>query len=145
MRPIRKSLNFLKKAQAKNSMVLLDTNVLLWFFAGDERLPTHVRKSIENDPGNYFVSTVSFWEIAIKRQIGKMTTDLDMPQIIKDAGFMTLDIVTVHIYEYESLPLIHRDPFDRMLIAQSKTERLPLLTGDLKLKKYDIKVISALV
>jgi PIN domain nuclease of toxin-antitoxin system len=126
-------------------MVLLDTNVLLWFFVGDERLSVGVRKSIENDPGNYLVSTVSFWEIAIKRQIGKLVTDLDMPQTVKDAGFITLDIVTAHIYEYESLPLIHRDPFDRMLVAQSKTERLPLLTGDLKLKDYDIKVINALV
>ncbi len=126
-------------------MILLDTNVLLWFFVGDERLSTSVRKSIENDPGNYLVSTVSFWEIAIKRQIGKLTTDLDMPQTVKDAGFTTLDIITAHVYEYESLPLIHRDPFDRMLIAQSKTERLQLLTGDLKLKEYDIKVINAQV
>jgi PIN domain nuclease of toxin-antitoxin system len=125
-------------------MVLLDTNVLLWFFVGDERLSVKVRESIENDPGNYLVSTVSFWEIAIKRQIGKLITDLDMPQAVKDAGFITLDIVTAHIYEYESLPLIHRDPFDRMLVAQSKAENLHLLTGDLKLKEYDIKVINAL-
>jgi PIN domain nuclease of toxin-antitoxin system len=126
-------------------MILLDTNVLLWFFVGDERLSVSVRKSIENDPGNYLVSAVSFWEIAIKRQIGKLVTDLDMPQTVKDAGFMTLDIVTTHIYEYGSLPLIHRDPFDRMLVAQSKTEHLHLLTGDQKLKEYDIKVINALV
>jgi PIN domain nuclease of toxin-antitoxin system len=118
---------------------------LLWFFAGDERLSVNVRRSIENDPGNYLVSTVSFWEIAIKRQIGKLVTDLDMPQTVKDAGFITLDIVTAHIYEYESLPLIHRDPFDRMLVAQSKTERLHFLTGDLKLKEYDVKVVNALV
>lgn len=125
-------------------MVLLDTNVLLWFFAGDERLSVDVRRSIENDPGNYVVSVVSFWEIAIKRQIGKLTTDLDVPQVVKDAGFITLDIATAHIYGYESLPLIHRDPFDRMLVAQSKIERVPLLSGDLKLKEYEIKVIGAL-
>jgi PIN domain nuclease of toxin-antitoxin system len=125
-------------------MVLLDTNVLLWFLAGDERLSARVRESIENDPGNYLVSTVSFWEIAIKRQIGKLTTDLDMPQTVEEAGFIILDIVTAHIYEYESLPLIHRDPFDRMLVAQSKSERLQLLTGDLKLKEYDIKMVNAL-
>ena len=124
-------------------MVLLDTNVLLWFFAGDERLSVHIRESIENDPGNYLVSTVSFWEIAIKRQIGKLTTDLDVPQAVKDAGFITLDTSTAHIYTYESLPLVHRDPFDRMLVAQSKTERIPLLSGDLKLKEYEIKVINA--
>jgi PIN domain nuclease of toxin-antitoxin system len=126
-------------------MVLLDTNVLLWFFVGDERLSTEARQLIENDPGNYFVSTVSLWEIAVKRQIGKLTTDLDVPQAVKDAGFITLDITTAHIYVYESLPLIHRDPFDRMLVSQSKTERSSLLTGDLKLKEYDIKVINALV
>lgn len=125
-------------------MTLLDTNVLLWFLVGDERLSISARESIEKDPGNYLVSTVSFWEIAIKRQIGKLITELDVPQTVRDVGFITLDVVTTHIYEYESLPLIHRDPFDRMLIAQSKTERLPLLTGDLKLKEYDIKTINAL-
>lgn len=114
-------------------MVLFDTNALLWFFAGDERLSTEIRHLIEDDPGNYFVSTVSLWEIAIKRQIGKLTTDLDMPQAVKDSGFVTLDITTAHIYEYEALPLIHRDPLDRMLVSQSKTERLSLLTSDLKL------------
>lgn len=125
-------------------MILLDTNVLLWFFAGDERLSTDARTAIEIDPGNYLVSTVSFWEIAIKRQIGKLITDLDMPQAVENAGFIILDITTAHIYSYESLPLLHRDPFDRMLVAQSKTEHIPLLSGDLKLKEYGIKVIGAL-
>ena len=89
-------------------MILLDTNVLLWFFAGDERLSTDARTAIEIDPGNYLVSTVSFWEIAIKRQIGKLITDLDMPQAVENAGFIILDITTAHIYSYESLPLLHR-------------------------------------
>lgn len=125
-------------------MILLDTNVLLWFFAGDEKLSTSARESIESDPGNFLISIASFWEIAIKRQIGKLEMDLDMPQTVKDAGFMTLDIVAAHTYSYETLPLIHRDPFDRMLVAQSKVERIPLLSGDPILKKYDIKVINAL-
>lgn len=125
-------------------MVLLDTNALLWFFVGDERLSTEARHFIEGDPGNYFVSTVSLWEVAIKRQIGKLTTDLDMPQAVKDSGFLMLGITTAHIYEYEALPLIHRDPFDRMLVSQSRAEHLSLLTGGLKLKEYDIKVTSAL-
>ncbi|HEV2402709.1 MAG TPA: type II toxin-antitoxin system VapC family toxin [Candidatus Saccharimonadales bacterium] len=125
-------------------MILLDTNVLLWFFAGNERLSVETRSAIADDPGNYIVSTISFWEIAIKRQIGKLTANLDVPQAIRNAGFMTLDITTAHICTYESLPLLHRDPFDRMLIAQSKTERLPLLTGDLKLKEYDVRIVSAL-
>ena len=125
-------------------MVLLDTNVLLWFFAGEERLSPVVRKAIEEDPGNYLVSTISFWEIAIKRQIGKLRIDLDVPQAVRAAGFGNLDMTTAHIYTYEDLPLIHRDPFDRILVAQSKTESIPLLSGDLKLKEYKIKVISAL-
>jgi len=125
-------------------MILLDTNVLLWFFAGDERLSPSVREAIEGDSGNYLVSTVSFWEIAIKRQIRKLKIDFDVPQAVKDAGFVTLDMVTTHIYAYEDLPLIHRDPFDRMLVAQSKTEGVSLLSGDIKLQEYDIKVIGAL-
>jgi PIN domain nuclease of toxin-antitoxin system len=124
-------------------MTLLDTNVLLWFFAGDERLSLRARQAIESDPGDYFVSTVSFWEVAIKRQIGKLTADIDMPNAVDDAGFMTLDMLTRHIYVYEELPLLHRDPFDRMLVAQAKVERITLLTADTRLKDYDIKVISA--
>jgi PIN domain nuclease of toxin-antitoxin system len=125
-------------------MVLLDTNVLLWFFAGGEQLSPAMRKAIEEDPGNYLVSTISFWEIAIKRQIGKLRIDVDIPQAVGAAGFGNLDITTAHIYTYEDLPLVHRDPFDRMLVAQSRTESIPLLSGDLKLREYDIKVISAL-
>ena len=125
-------------------MILLDTNVLLWFFAGNERLSTNVRQAIENDPGEYFVSTISFWEIAIKRQIGKLSANLDIPQAVNDAGFITLNMTTQHVYTYELLPLVHRDPFDRMLVAQSKVEHIALLTSDTKLKDYDIKVIDAL-
>jgi PIN domain nuclease of toxin-antitoxin system len=125
-------------------MILLDTNVLLWFFAGEERLSPAVREAIEGDSGNYLVSTVSFWEIAIKRQIGKLEINFDVPQAVKNAGFVTLDMVTAHIYAYEGLPLIHRNPFDRMLVAQSKTEGVSLLSGDIKLQEYDIKVIGAL-
>jgi PIN domain nuclease of toxin-antitoxin system len=124
-------------------VILLDTNVLLWFFAGNERLSVQVRQAIESDPGDYFVSTVSFWEIAIKRQVGKLTADIDMPKAVNDAGFVTLDMLTRHIYTYETLPLLHRDPFDRMLIAQAKVERIALLTGDTMLNDYDAKVMSA--
>ena len=83
--------------------------------------------------------------MAIKRQLGKLTIDIDLPKAVDDAGFIPLEMTTKYIYAYELMPLLHRDPFDRMLIAQAKVERIALLTGDEKLKQYDIKAIYSVL
>jgi len=124
-------------------MILLDTNVLLWLFVGDKRLSKDVKDKIERNPENYFVSIVSFWEIATKRTIGKLDVAMDIPEAVEKSGFYSLSLLKSHIYKYELLPLLHRDPFDRMLVAQALSEKIPFLSSDLFLKDYGIKIIDA--
>jgi PIN domain nuclease of toxin-antitoxin system len=120
----------------------LDTNVLLWLFIGDKRLSPAVKNKIEYAPANYFISIVTLWEIATKRAIGKLEVSMDIPRALEDAGFRNLQLTVEHVNQYDSLPLLHRDPFDRMLIAQALSENVSLLTGDRYLKEYGIKIVS---
>ncbi len=124
-------------------MILLDTNVLLWLFVGDKRLSTGVKDKIECNPENYFVSIVSLWEIATKCAIGKLDIAMDIPEAVEKSGFYSLSLLKSHIYKYELLPLLHHDPFDRMLVAQALSERIPLLSSDLFLKDYGVRIINA--
>lgn len=124
-------------------MTLLDTNVLLWLFVGDKRLSTDVKDKIECNPENYFVSIISFWEISTKRAIGKLDVAMDIPDAVEESGFYSLSLLKSHIYKYELLPLLHRDPFDRMLVAQALSEKIPLLSSDLFLKEYGVRIIDA--
>ena len=126
-------------------MILLDTNVLLWLFIGDKRLSIDAKDKIERNPENYFVSIVSFWEIATKRASGKLDVAMDIPEAVEKAGFYNLSLLKSHIYKYELLPLLHRDPFDRMLIAQALSERVSFLSSDLFLKDYGLRIIDAKV
>jgi PIN domain nuclease of toxin-antitoxin system len=124
-------------------MILLDTNVLLWLFIGDERLSTELKNNIEQDPSAYYVSIVTLWEIAIKQSIGKLKVAIDIPKAIQKDGFHILSLTIEHIYAYEILPLIHRDPFDRMLVAQALSESIVIATSDSLLIDYGIKIINA--
>ena len=122
-------------------MTLLDTNILLWLFMGDKRLSLDIQRKIEENPANYYVSIVTLWEIATKRAIGKLRLTMDMPKAVLDAGFSSLPIKNEHIYQYEALPLIHRDPFDRMLVAQALSEKLSMISGDKFLSDYGVRII----
>ncbi len=125
--------------------VLLDTHVLLWFQSLDMRLAPSVRDRIERSPDAHFVSHVSFWEMAIKSSIGKRKLDHDLAttfKLIRDAGFLTLPIKVEHFLEVAVLPLHHRDPFDRMLIAQAKHEGMHLLPADPHFVAYDVPLVK---
>ena len=126
--------------------VLLDTHVLLWFQSLDKRISPTLRTRIEQSDEDYFVSHVSFWEIAIKSSIGKLKLDRDLSATfiaIKDAGFQILPMAEGHFLQTATLPLHHRDPFDRMLIAQAKHESMHLLTADPHFAAYDVQLIEA--
>jgi len=126
--------------------VFLDTHVLLWFQSLDRRLTPSIRDRIERSPEAHFVSHVSFWEIAIKSSIGKLKLDQDLAttyKFISGAGFLTLPIKEEHFLEAAALPFHHRDPFDRMLIAQAKHEGMQLLTADPHFRAYDVPLIGA--
>ncbi|MGR9108434.1 MAG: type II toxin-antitoxin system VapC family toxin [Gammaproteobacteria bacterium] len=124
-------------------MLLLDTQVLLWWLADDPGLSREVREKISETP-SVFVSLASCWEIALKTSIGKLEFPLDrLEHEIAANHFAPLPISIAHILESAALPPFHRDPFDRMLIAQARTEGLVLVTGDQILARYEVQVLAA--
>lgn len=122
--------------------LLLDTNALLWWCGDDARLGKNARKMIK-DASDVFVSVVSAWEIVIKSRLGRLQPIDDFLAAIESGAFVKLPLDFSHIDEYDSLPMHHRDPFDRMLVAQARSENLPLLTSDKMLKNYSVSFLDA--
>ena len=122
--------------------ILLDTHTFIWFFNGDEQLSSKAKRLIEDSKINKFVSIASVWEIAIKIGLGKLTFDGSTSEIVElifKNGFQILQISVDHIVAYETLEFIHRDPFDRILIAQAIVEKLTIITKDENIQKYRVK------
>ena len=116
--------------------LLLDTHVLLWAMQDSRALSGTARAHLRKADA-VFVSAVSLWEIAIKASLGKLTIDTArVPEMLAEAGFQELAIRWVHAVKLRELPPLHRDPFDRMLVAQAICEPLHLLTHDAALKSY---------
>ena len=125
--------------------VLVDTHVFLWFMLDEMRLSQKVKKIVRNPSNSLVFSAAVGWEIVIKVQTGKLVLpDLPsryVPARVAQFGMRNLPIDLRHVLLVESLPLYHRDPFDRLLAAQSQAESLPILTSDPVFKKYDVEVI----
>jgi PIN domain nuclease of toxin-antitoxin system len=116
--------------------VLLDTHVFLWCVNDDRRL-TKAARSVIVAATEVYVSSASIWEASIKRGLGKLEVDIDaLILAITASGYVELPITARHASAVARLPDLHRDPFDRMLIAQAVTEPLRFLTADATLKKY---------
>ena len=119
---------------------LLDTNVLLWFLGNDDRLPPAHRRTIEDPETDVLVSIATLWEISIKSSLGKLVLAQGLPTFldaVTSAGaFDILNISVLHLKYLHGLPFLHRDPFDRIIIAQSKAERLGLLYTDAAFTPY---------
>jgi PIN domain nuclease of toxin-antitoxin system len=120
---------------------LLDTQALLWIFAGDDRLPVWLGHDIDRDPTSYGVSDVCLWEIAIKRSTGKLRTPDTLPQVIADVGFQHVEITRNQVWAVRDLPLHHRDPFDRLLVSQARELGVPVVTSDLAMSAYDVAIL----
>ena len=115
--------------------ILLDTHLLLWSLAEPEKLTATTRNRL--DAAEVFVSAASVWEVSIKVALGKLEADpSELLAAIEPAGFELLPITGLHAAAVAALPLLHRDPFDRMLVAQARTEPLILLTNDTVLEQY---------
>lgn len=125
--------------QVSGLSFLLDTHVLLWAICDDDRLSSNHRQIIANGEG-IVVSTVSIWEIAIKRASGKLIVDGDMVQLLNARGIPILSINEHHAARVEHLASHHRDPFDRLLIAQAQVENLAILTTNPMFARYDVTV-----
>ena len=123
--------------------LLLDTHLAFWWQTGDDRLGDEARRLIESAAEQILVSRVSFWELAIKAGIGKLRIDLPtFAAQVEAMGFAWLPIDNAHILQLSALPTFtdHKDPFDRLLVAQSLSEPLILLTKDAKLARYGTTV-----
>lgn len=123
--------------------ILLDTHVLIWALENNSTLSGKARSSIIRADNMVFVSAVSVWEISIKRHLGKLETPDNLLEEIKMHRFTPLPISYDHAELAGRLPDIHRDPFDRMLIAQSIIEKLTLVTRDEFIARYDVKMLKA--
>ncbi len=119
--------------------LLVDTHVLLWAAAEPERLPPSFRERLESPGNDVLFSAASIWELAIKTQIGRLSLAVTPEEIARTAverGFDELPVMAAHAARVRNLPLHHRDPFDRLLIAQAVHEPARLLTVDRVLAKY---------
>lgn len=121
---------------------LLDTHTLLWFIADDSRLSSNARRLIEDASIEIFLSVASLWEIAIKVNIGKLTLDKPFNQLFPDEldfhRIEMLDITVESLVQLTALPHHHRDPFDRLIIAQALVENLPIIGVDEIFDAYSI-------
>ena len=120
---------------------LADTHVLLWWLADDERLSKPARELIAAGEVPVYFSAVSVWEAAIKLAAGKLVAPDDLLDALEADGFVEIAVTARHAREAARLPLLHRDPFDRMLVAQAGIEGLTVITRDPKLADYGAAVL----
>jgi PIN domain nuclease of toxin-antitoxin system len=123
--------------------LLLDTHVFLWWDAKDPQLPEDYRAAIAAPANDVFVSAVSVWEIAIKRSVGKLKFAGSAHNAVVRHGFQHLPITSEHAEWAGSMPERHRDPFDRMLVAQADHEKLVLMTVDSQVLSYPVRCFGA--
>ena len=119
---------------------LVDTHVLLWDMNADPRLSRHHAEIMASDAAK-FVSSATLWEIAIKASAGKLSMPHDFLRILEESEVDLLPVLPAHAMRTATLPLHHRDPFDRMLIAQAQVEKLTVLTSDRHFQAYDIDLV----
>lgn len=119
--------------------LLLDTHVLLWAAGSPAQLPPDARAMLENPDNELVFSAASLWEITIKRSLGRADFQVDARVLrrgLLDNGYLELSITSEHAVFIDSLPAIHKDPFDRILIAQATVEGITLLTADALIAQY---------
>lgn len=128
--------------------VLLDTHAFLWFIAGDAQLDSHVRQLIEDLGNERYLSVASVWEITIKSSLGRLTVPTPPNVLIRDYvwsnAIALLAIVPEHFDLLHGLPYHHKDPFDRLMIAQAMHEGLILITKDQAFSAYNVQVAWSL-
>ncbi len=121
--------------------LLLDTHILLWWLAGDPALTPTQCMAIEDKRNSCFVSAATIWEISIKSGLGKLYVPSEYLEVLTSQGFFQLPISWAHSQAVSKLPVIHKDPFDRILIAQAQIEGMTLVCNDPLIAKYEVLVI----
>ncbi|HKP52270.1 MAG TPA: type II toxin-antitoxin system VapC family toxin [Chloroflexia bacterium] len=122
--------------------LLLDTHTFLWFISGDRRLSNEARVLIENTDNSRLLSVASLWEIAIKMSMGKLNLGLPFAEFVpQQLNRNLIDLIGITISQMDvvaSLPFHHKDPFDRLLIAQAIVEQLPIISADMAFDNYGV-------
>lgn len=122
---------------------LVDTHIFLWWLTNDRRLKDSIKSILSNADNVIYSSVVTAWEMSIKmKKDSKFRLIATIEECFQKAGFQILDIQFSHVLQFQKLKNIHKDPFDRMLIAQAKVEGATLITGDEKIWKYDIPILK---
>lgn len=127
----------------KNNKYLLDTHVLLWWLSADKQLGSAARETIANPDNQIVCSVASYWEMIIKQSLGKLSFPKKAFSTLEENGIFILPIESKHVAQLQLLPTIHKDPFDRMLIAQAMSEKTILITRDKNIQKYQIDTLEA--
>lgn len=126
-------------------LLLLDTHAFLWFIGGDERLSDRARRLIEDPENPIFVSSALLWEIAIKIQIGKLSLAVPFAEVVpRELSNNRMEVLPIrinHLNTLLQLPFHHRDPFDRLLIAQAVSEEIPVITRDSAFGRYEVETV----
>jgi len=130
--------------ETKNSMqYLLDTHIILWWLTTPEKIKSKAKKIIKDKTNTIFVSSASFWEMAIKKGLGRLTLPHNLLEAIAIENFKILPITPEEGLGVADLPLLHADPFDRLLIMQAKLHDLVIITRDNKMAEYPVITIEA--
>jgi PIN domain nuclease of toxin-antitoxin system len=125
--------------------VLLDTHVLIWLVEGDKNLSSVARSAIEDEDNSLYLSIASLWEITIKLSLGKLDLQLSVDEMVESflipGGIEILQIETNHLSILRDLPLHHRDPIDRLIIAQAQAENMTLISADGVFARYGVDLV----
>jgi PIN domain nuclease of toxin-antitoxin system len=123
--------------------LLLDTHALLWALEAPASLRPDARAAIENPRNPVLVSTASAWEMGVKVSVGKLRAPHDLAAQLREKRFTTLPVTLEHGLRVGELPLLHKDPFDRLLVAQAQLEGLTIVTRDPRIAAYDVETLAA--
>ncbi|XOV94017.1 MAG: type II toxin-antitoxin system VapC family toxin [Bacteroidota bacterium] len=121
---------------------LIDTHIFIWIFSEPEKIKRKVKAILDDPEVILFVSPITFYEIQLKKILGKLDFEPELDEIIGEEYFEVLNITSEHTIATIDLPLLHRDPFDRILIAQSIVEEITMITGDKEIMMYDFPYVS---
>lgn len=123
--------------------LLLDTQIMLWWLNDDQKLKPNVKLLIENPKNRIYLSVITPWEVVIKKQKGKLNFKDAWFEYFEKERFTLIEVRMEHVLELLKLKKVHGDPFDRMLAAQARVEKLTIVTADPKIEKYEVKVVRA--
>ena len=121
--------------------IIIDTHIYLWALAKPNKIATEKRRELESLANTIYVSSITIAELMIKASLGKLTIDFDPLLLTEEMGFVPLDFSAADAVLLQTLPFHHRDPFDRMLIAQAIAQKFSIMSDDRKFERYDCRLV----